>query len=59
MNKAHEISTQEEARNLAHEAVDAKKAGDKAEANFLMEAARDLDPKAAADGAGEAGDNTP
>jgi len=40
-------SRAEEAKNLAHEAVDAMKSGEKEEGAFLAEAAKDLDKKAA------------
>lgn len=38
----------EEARNLAQDAAEAKRHGDKEEAEFLMKAAKDLDPKVSA-----------
>ncbi len=37
-------TSSEEARNLVNEAAEAERAGDKSEARFLMDAAKDLDP---------------
>ena len=42
-----DVSRSDEAQNLAKEAVDAIKQGDKEEGEFLADAAKELDPAAA------------
>ncbi len=44
-----DISREEEARNLAKEALEAKQQGDREESSFLADAAKALDKDAAAE----------
>jgi hypothetical protein len=46
-NKTPDPSPSEEARNLAKEAVEEIKHGNKEEGNFILDEAKKLDPKAA------------
>jgi hypothetical protein len=46
------ISRQEEAKNLVEEAKQAEKSGDKDEAQFLREAAKEMDPSIVKSNAG-------
>lgn len=43
------VDSATEARDLIHDAKEAKAHGDKEEADFLVDAAKELDPKAAKD----------
>jgi hypothetical protein len=55
MADKHDEASVTEAKNLAVEAKEAERHGDREEADFLMQAAKEIDPKAAEEAANSAG----